>query len=108
MLAAGAAVVVAIVAVGAFLAVNQTPRRSRAAQAAAVGRARALVDGGDGAGGLAQTLMAAAVLAVGLAGSVVVTFVFGKVTQLWVVVSLDRPVDRFVDTHRIAGMSRLC
>jgi membrane-associated phospholipid phosphatase len=106
VLAAGVSVVVAIVALGCFLGAEPARRRSWV-RPRPLWAAPGLADGRDGAGRMSQSLMAAAVLAVGLAGAVFVTFVFGKLTQVAAIVSLDRPVDRFVDVHRIAGVSRL-
>jgi membrane-associated phospholipid phosphatase len=46
-------------------------------------------------------------LIVGIAVATIVTYAFGRLVKLGVIVHLDRPVDHFVDVHRISLVSRL-
>jgi membrane-associated phospholipid phosphatase len=50
---------------------------------------------------------AALMLIVGIAVTLVVTYAFGRLTRLGVIVRADHPLDNFVNTHRVSLMSRL-
>jgi membrane-associated phospholipid phosphatase len=50
---------------------------------------------------------AALMLILGTAVALVVTYAFGRMTKLGMIVKADHPVDTFVDTHRVGLVSRL-
>jgi membrane-associated phospholipid phosphatase len=113
-LAGQAAVVLAGVA-GVVLVVAVALRPARRAESLASRRAgrvatwaRTLASLRDGLGRRTHPAVAAAVaLAAGLAVSVAVSYAAGLLTKAGVVVRLDRPVDRFVDGHRLAAVVHL-
>lgn len=105
---AGIAVVTLIVTVGARLARQPDaatvprPAGRLAALVAPLSRLR------DSLARRSHPAVAAVVvLAAGLAGTIVISYAVGEAAKLGVVVRLDRPLDHFVDGHRLAAMVHL-
>ena len=102
---AGIAGAALIVTVGAWLAGQRPAATAKrrggrlAAPAACLSRIR------DSLGARTHPVLAAVVaLAAGLVGAVAVSYAAGLVAKLGLVVRLDRPVDHFVDAHRLAAI----